>query len=298
MAQIAIMDAIYSGASATMVALDGTSADKGLPRVGGAAPAVPQTVLDFGRAIGGSNSRLASEMSPLKSQRARGSWARRGAARRGWTFQEGILSKRHVYFTRHQVYFACRRMTCQESQFDAQVLDDDDGETESAALLYLDRPGPEALQPRSRQEPWDVYAQLAGEFFGRKFTQWCEILNAFTGILTRLAAAADGFRAGFVQGLPRSALRDALLWEPDGRLAPYEYAWRGATRNLSFPSWTWAAWEWDVLPVSWRLPRLGEDNDDDDVCRGKDLPPLRFWDASGVEILGEDERCHKSGTCN
>src|SRR3954468_25000254 len=112
MQQISIMNDIYCGAFATLVALDGTSANDGLPRVGKTFPFTPQMVVDMGR-----GNQLVAELPSLGHQLSSSTWARRG-----WTFQEGLLSQRRVFFTRHQVYFSCQFIERAESDVGPNLI--------------------------------------------------------------------------------------------------------------------------------------------------------------------------------
>ncbi|KAF2812186.1 HET-domain-containing protein, partial [Mytilinidion resinicola] len=103
MAQIAIMDLIYQGAFATIIALDGTDANSGLSGMGPKASRVPQVVAKFG------SCQVASRCPSLGQQLESSPWMRRG-----WTYQEMVLSQRRIVFTQHQVYFRCDEMYCSE----------------------------------------------------------------------------------------------------------------------------------------------------------------------------------------
>ncbi|KAF8554824.1 HET-domain-containing protein, partial [Imleria badia] len=102
-AHIAVMSAIYSGAWATIICLSGRSAWSGLPRVGALQGVVPQLSYEIW------GKRLLSVMPTLDQQIFWSPWATRA-----WTYQEGLLSPRRLFFTNHQVYFECNSGQCCE----------------------------------------------------------------------------------------------------------------------------------------------------------------------------------------
>lgn len=93
--QIVQMDKIYSEASLTIIAAAGDGADYGLPGVSiRPRSPLPQVQL-HGLAL---RSTTTYPHDLVESSK----WASRG-----WTFQEALLSKRHLYFTEEQVFFKC-----------------------------------------------------------------------------------------------------------------------------------------------------------------------------------------------
>ncbi|PSN67706.1 HET-domain-containing protein, partial [Corynespora cassiicola Philippines] len=94
--QISLMDRIYEAAIATIVALDGQDADSGLGGVGTGCTRIPQWLAQFGPY------EALSRCPDLGDESRLSVWSSRG-----WTFQEEVLSRRCVFFTRHQVYYRC-----------------------------------------------------------------------------------------------------------------------------------------------------------------------------------------------
>jgi hypothetical protein len=97
------MDSIYSQAQATLIAVEGKDADAGLPGVHNT-PRVPQPFVKVGKHT------LVSTMREPRFQIYNSAWRKRG-----WTYQEGVLSKRRVIFLAHQVFFECQSTCWQES---------------------------------------------------------------------------------------------------------------------------------------------------------------------------------------
>ena len=99
MSQVKIMNLIYAGAFATIIALQGDSANSGLPRASTHYAGIKQRRVKCGP------SEVVSILPRLADQLTHSPWAKRG-----WTFQEGIFSSHCLIFTEHQVYFHCHKM--------------------------------------------------------------------------------------------------------------------------------------------------------------------------------------------
>lgn len=95
--QINQMDLIYAGSALTIIAAAGTGPDCGLPGVNGS-PRTLQPRIGWGR------HRAKDLMSTLPS----GSYELQVSLwnTRGWTFQEGRLSRRRLIFTHHQAFLS------------------------------------------------------------------------------------------------------------------------------------------------------------------------------------------------
>lgn len=101
--QIRQMDLIYANAQLTIVAAAGKDPNHGLPGVKGTLRK-SQPRITIGDRI------MYSTLPHAQSALSKSMWASRG-----WTYQEGLLSKRRLIFTDEQVYFECNGMHCAES---------------------------------------------------------------------------------------------------------------------------------------------------------------------------------------
>ena len=109
-AQIRAMDKVYAGAVLTIIAAAGRDASFGLPGVGGVARSMqPSVVVRDALLV---SSLCPPDISICSSRRAS----------RGWTYQEGMLSKRRLVFTEEQVYFECQVENFCESIIKPQAL--------------------------------------------------------------------------------------------------------------------------------------------------------------------------------
>jgi hypothetical protein len=100
--QLRQMDLIYSKAQFTIIAA-AEDARFGLPGAGRVSRKRQPSVKTRNRHIVGS---FADPALTIKNSK----WATRG-----WTYQEGLLSNRRLFFTKEQVYFECNGMHCAES---------------------------------------------------------------------------------------------------------------------------------------------------------------------------------------
>jgi Heterokaryon incompatibility protein (HET) len=101
---ISRMTTIYEAADLTIVAAAGSGASHGLPGIR-STPREPQPKykLESGSLL------LSTLPDPRRDIFKSDYW------KRGWTYQEGVLSKRRIAFTDHQIYWECQSMATHES---------------------------------------------------------------------------------------------------------------------------------------------------------------------------------------
>ncbi|KIJ64602.1 hypothetical protein HYDPIDRAFT_28536 [Hydnomerulius pinastri MD-312] len=274
--QIGLMSAIYSGAWATIICMSGQSAQSGLPRVGALEDIIPQLACEIdGR-------KMLATMPTLSRQISQSPWVKRA-----WTFQEGLLSPRRLFFTRHQVYFECNSVQCCESLDDSsssfhcksddqrqasldelrRAVSNNPYDTEMIPERILGRgvlrdpfrPFPKKdEQNEDEEDTFMKYMKLVYTYTSKKMTSDGDAIHAFSAVLTRLTET--DYQRGFVQGLPVEDLPRALLWTHVGQ----------SRRRIGFPAWSWAGWEGWVKPIFVKGARY--------VQRAKE-PPLRLWRA-------------------
>jgi hypothetical protein len=246
--QIREMDQIYAGAYATIVAAAGSDATYGLSGV--SRPRLSQQSLcEVGELQMGST--LASFSHAIQDTVWR---------RRAWTYQEGALSRRCIFFTEHQVYFACLGMSRCESVIVHQPIPRDEGveqfgfDTMSASMFQGETPDAEG--PVLRR-----FTNHITEYSGRSLTYETDGLNAFRGILSRSPIhsfygipidpdnqyGCTDYNVGFAKG---------LWWTPRDR---------HLRRRSLFPTWTWVGWTGAVeycsehgIRFHYRTPHLME----------------------------------------
>lgn len=125
---ISRMDIIYEQADFTIVAAAGSGASHGLPGVRSTLrKPQPKYKLDSGSLL------LSMLPDPRYDILQSDYWTR------GWTYQEGILSRRRIVFTQHQVYWECCSMATHESAnmplFVKPTTSDEDSELRMADFM-------------------------------------------------------------------------------------------------------------------------------------------------------------------
>lgn len=299
--QIGKMDVIYSCALLTIVSAAGPDANAGLPGALPGSRSVPQ----FTGSFNGVN--MITSQCPFScALTGRCIWETRG-----WTYQEKILSKRLLIFTRHQVYYHCNGATwCEDT-----ILENNDSTID---VVMIESPDEiRCRKPSLELSAFRRYLKLVNGYFYRNLTYEGDALNAFAGLLKSLSAE---FGDTHIWGLPKSVFDKAMLWRTMNHFPD--------RRNLSFPSWSWAGWkggdraavdeiEPDIEPViKWYRPdehgghfiiksfdsgssekhsdnawKLGDDAEMGELQHNKALMPpvshlLRFWTSSAILRIG------------
>ena len=225
--QIQNMDQIYQNALTTIVAVDGDSAESGLRGV--SSPRHIQTRFRTDAGI------LAYTFPHVSYPLSMSTWVTRG-----WTYQEAILSRSCLFFTRYQVYFACKTHLRSEA-------------VEQKSITHRDRIR-EVLAPRlmsvTQQVNFAMSNHLQPFFYGhiKEYTSrslsWdSDALKAFKGII----ASGDEYTywgIPFTNAYPRQqisvitsecAFSQSLAWI--GRRLPLGGG--AIRRRKDFPTWSW-----------------------------------------------------------
>jgi hypothetical protein len=219
---ISQMDQIYANASITIIDASGDNAQRGLPGVSTSASRFQQRVHI------GNTTILALDGGEYELKSSK--WATRG-----WTYQEGYLSRRRLIFTPTQVLFLCAQQYAEESMYCLLQADYQYSYTGIFSNLI----------PNSRSD--GLTFQKSGlldhlaEYSQRYLTYAHDSVNAFIGVLnfcTRISSRSMTTILHLSQGLfadynkDRKELRIYLDW----------YHKSPARRQPEFPSWTWAGW--------------------------------------------------------
>jgi len=236
--QILKMQEIYSGAYVTIIALSGTSANDGLPRLNQNKKIFPQLTCRI------NSKRLVGLMPTLSQQIWRAPWGRRA-----WTLQEALLSPRCVYISDHQLYFECNGMQACESLNDTNSWPHHlrlSSNIHSQGGWLASKVGDGCLRvpidnPSHRMERYGSKLTL---YSYRSMSHASDGLNAFSGILQFLKTM---YTKDFFFGLPIEDFQWGLLWR--SQYPP--------TRRPGFPTWSWAGWEgglWPAYPFDFTMP--------------------------------------------
>ncbi|KAK6951992.1 hypothetical protein Daesc_006518 [Daldinia eschscholtzii] len=172
--------------------------------------------------------------------------------RRGWTFQERLLSRRCLFITEHQVMFRCSQAEASEeltwspqgrAKHNWSATPDTDliNEDEIYQIPGYFNPGPYSIQAGYTVKDTASlidYCEWVKDYMLRQLSYSTDIINAFTGvanIISKLLACP------ILYGLPERYLPQSLLWSCSG-----ESGRRGEVPEI--PSWSWAT---SLSPVNY-----------------------------------------------
>ncbi|EKG20915.1 Heterokaryon incompatibility [Macrophomina phaseolina MS6] len=220
--EINAMASIYNGAIVTIVAASGDDPWTPLPGIRESTRPGRPPIITKGLklACAGVDYRLTVENSKWNT--------------RGWTYQEGILSRRLLIFSRDQLFFRCNTATWQEDT----VLEDPDSVDHRLRIEDSDMEHPfwkESLRGISPTSFFSTYCDMIKSYVEREFTDPSDALNAFSGVIEAL----EGFLGTrFFIGLPARYFYIALCFlfpEFDGEAGQVD-------RRPMLPAWSWVAW--------------------------------------------------------
>lgn len=231
--QIPCMDSIYSLAELTIIAASGSDAHDGV-----AGLSVPRSVKQDTCRIG---DELALMTIPNEN-----AFPACKYSKRGWTFQERLLSRRSLMFTEDQAYWSC---SCADWCEKLMLEPTTSGARTSQWSIprnhlgnYETAPG-EYYRDFSRQH----YIQLPRIYALKDFTNSSDIQDAILGILRRCSlVTGDSFYWGHI--LVPGIFEDSLSWrktrlELEKRTALCPIRGRGAKYDVPFPTWSWLTWK-------------------------------------------------------
>ncbi|KAI9927491.1 hypothetical protein MW887_003106 [Aspergillus wentii] len=241
--QINAMGDIYGRSHVTLVALEGTNADHGLPGVSNINRAHSPLVKMPG-------AYLVKLRESYSSQVSRSTWATRG-----WTFQEALLSPRLLLFAPSGVFF-------EGTHHNGTV-----GENGIIREKHLEVENPYVFLPERETCRFSLpsYRLLLQRYTKRALTFDSDALDAMSGILH------TQYGTDHYYGIPFSEFSRGMLWSTDGYHNP-----RVPRYDDSFPSWSWLSVKGEIdvpesellkndgllspIPVSlavWAIPRGG-----------------------------------------
>ncbi|KAK8042810.1 hypothetical protein PG994_013293 [Apiospora phragmitis] len=207
---IGIMDQIYGAAVVTLVAAEGTNSNAGLPGVRIAEKARTNYKYSDKR-IGPWVLSMAAE--DLLSIQRQALWTKRG-----WTFQEKIMSKRLLIFGKTQCYFWCNSGLLQEDihlETDPRRHEIDICMFKKATDKHLGR----TCSPLNSY-PLRNYDEAVSAYISRRLTYAQDALSAFRGIANMLEATLGNM----FWYMPERAWSMCMSWHwVDARVAPEHF---------------------------------------------------------------------------
>jgi Heterokaryon incompatibility protein (HET) len=175
--------------------------------------------------------------------------------KRGWTFQEWLLSRRCLIFSHNQIMFRCHESSGLES-FTPPVSSSLSGAGPMSHFWADPRCTSVTLPRKPLGNPhWNfqTYAELVRDYSFRTLTYDSDVLHAFTGIMRKLERSCG---MSFAEGFPRTDLLRALLF--NDMYTSFLLKEIYMPRRLERPSWAWCAnghqsayfcWEADEEPA-------------------------------------------------
>ncbi|KAK3348520.1 heterokaryon incompatibility protein-domain-containing protein [Neurospora tetraspora] len=252
-AQIRNMDHIYERSHATIVAFSGHDSSCGLPGVSSVRrntqPRFTSSILT-----------LLSFTPSLTQQSFEASiWMKRG-----WTFQEALLSRRLLIFTQEQVYFHCSLGWWVESSTPRPRMICGFNRSGFIDVPYPTRQAMQSISPLirlpSRRSGHQVQVksgrllELIQRFTQRQLSFQLDALDAVRGLLSRVDALTywgipvhelpQSYRAifNFHASEVNALFLQCLFWMPLRAATGTEYI----GRREGFPTWSWLGWRTPV----------------------------------------------------
>lgn len=205
--------------------------------------------------------------------------------RRGWCFQELILSRRLLHFCKNKIYFECRAIIAsEENELSQRALPSSISMDNSATLclLPLDAASPRSpfkenfqgkmplLSLREALERWETIVQ---QYSRRQLTFPLDKLPALSGLASQYARLTNHT---YLAGIWQEELAPLLLWSMDPQIVP-----KPLPPRYRAPSWSWASLDGNVI-----MP----------IARSSQPPSLKVLEAettpSGLDRLGAVKAGH------
>ena len=163
---------------------------------------------------------------------------------RGWTYQEAILSRRCIFFTKDQVYFACKTHLRSEA-VEQLPIEHNDTTSETLAPKLMNYAEQFHFEMVDRGKPY--FHEHIKEYTRRSLTFDSDGLNAFNGIIS-------SHKEYTYWGIPFTA----AFWYPQKKISvetsehafAHSLAWVGKRRpppgalirrRKDFPKWSWTS---------------------------------------------------------
>lgn len=235
MQQIRQMGLIYSSAELTIIAVAGQGPRHGLPGV-----SLPRRIpMPWGEVVG-SVAIVFTATDPVQTI-YRSTWAHRA-----WTFQEGYLSRRRLFFTDTTMLYVCNEsMQGDVDERNYQLGDIHEHRTLSRFVPW-NVPLPGVDQWPTQSNSLGSAGRQMTDFSERRLTYDTDALNAILGILDRLSKNKED-PVYHIWGVPFSRYNREFGSKYSGRIS-YEIAisWyhhEPCRRRKDFPSWSSIAWD-------------------------------------------------------
>lgn len=167
---------------------------------------------------------------------------------RGWTYQEGLLSRRRLIFTEREISYECRGMHCREAiELPIRIHELAAKSKVRLTSRFFPQKGATGSSNRKRRVFWG----RLGEYTERRLTFEFDILDAFLGVMqvfTELKVAPEAYHLCGIPILPvdRGRPKDPKVIESSQTSFVRSLCWnldKPGERRRGFPSWSWTGWK-------------------------------------------------------
>ena len=177
-------------------------------------------------------------------------------SKRGWCFQESILSPRSLCFGKSQMEWECRSHHASEAfpVFEQHSRPTSTISRMKSIIAFPSSQGSQrsiSIRPRTRYRYFHTWGDLVSDYSKRRLTKSSDKLIALSGVARALSAAIGEY----IAGMWKPYLDLELLWR-NHNVSGLRTAYR--PREYQAPSWSWASLESGVCYPLWgrRLGRL------------------------------------------
>ncbi|OHE96218.1 hypothetical protein CORC01_08436 [Colletotrichum orchidophilum] len=165
---------------------------------------------------------------------------------RAWTFQEKLLSRRHIFFSNGHVYFSCFHEGSELHRYPDILHYRPFKESKTVGTKKEQDFGGRGFEKGLRSDEYSndgvlgFYPLLVDQYTKRTLGRREDVLSAFAGVGNVVAARA---KTQMLLGLPERYLAHSLLWS---FCSPLGITYRTA-EGLRLPSWTWTTRQGSVI---------------------------------------------------
>ncbi|KAK0650749.1 heterokaryon incompatibility protein-domain-containing protein [Cercophora samala] len=193
---------------------------------------------------------------------------------RGWVFQERLLSRRTIHFTKHEIVWHCLECEASSDDFICRLTEEDEYYRHDGFDDYSDiRPYiwlltrrkeiDEEVMDKTRSKLHDCWPELVRHYSACQLTRDQDKVAAILGLINQLEGPMQD---SCLAGLWRSYMPGNLLWinqrERDSGISPPNIDAQERAVQLIAPTWSWMSlnaranlrfmqWEKDMKRYMW-----------------------------------------------
>ncbi|KAH7333111.1 heterokaryon incompatibility protein-domain-containing protein [Rhexocercosporidium sp. MPI-PUGE-AT-0058] len=169
---------------------------------------------------------------------------------RAWCFQERLLARRTLHYTKNELVWECVQTTHCECGMLRYFLDDNNSIRRHMNTVRFDQGDPRMNVIRSDHTPWylpEVWSKILGQYSCKRLGYATDTLPALAGLASRLASGNGMYLGKYMAGLWERDIDSYIVWMPMSKEAVRP---RDRTQ-CSYPSWSWASIDTPFYWPSW-----------------------------------------------